>query len=90
MFIQGYNAQRNNYMKALKDSTGLPRKKSFHPLGSPTKAQEVSINTMLQVHRQHPRKCLLLKAPNKFLSLDRARKLELTLFHKDIRGFQEK
>lgn len=36
--------------------------------------------THLQVHRQ----CLLLKAPNKILLLDRAWQLELTLFHKDI------
>jgi len=61
----------------------LPRKKSFHALRSPTKPQEASTNasSSTATAQTAPLKCLLLEVPNKFLSLDIAMQLKLTLFH---------
>lgn len=60
------------------------RKKAFtlwDLLQNPRKPALIHLHP-LQQHRQHPRKRLLLKVPNKFLSLDTAMQVELTLFHK--------
>ena len=91
IFIQNYNVQRNNYIKARQDSMGhITWEDKLPPFGISYKRPGRQRNSSPSLHRQHPRKRFLSEVSNALLLLDLAIQLELSLFHKDIRVFIEK